>query len=94
MDENDFWHFFILILLPSGYVKIAIENDPVEIVVIFPLNMVDLSIVIISQESRAHGHLPSDFAKEVHAGRIFVPCLEDPHLLWIEVVEPSEKCDS
>ena len=27
MTFGYFWHFFILILLPSGYVKIAIEND-------------------------------------------------------------------
>jgi hypothetical protein len=33
--------------LPSGYVKIAIENGPVEIVE-FPINsMVDLSIVMV-----------------------------------------------
>ena len=32
--------------LPSGYVKIAIENDPVEIVDVPSYKMVDLSIVM------------------------------------------------
>ena len=34
-------------MIPSGYVKIAMENGPVEIVdlLIYPLKMVDLSIV-------------------------------------------------
>jgi hypothetical protein len=31
--------FHSYVSLPSGYVKIAIENDPVEIVGIFPLKM-------------------------------------------------------
>ena len=43
--------------IPSGYV-IAIENDPVDIVVIFPLNMVDLSSSLCNKlpEGKSHYH--------------------------------------
>ena len=57
-----FWAWWNPFHLPSGYVKIAIEHGPVEISLIFPISMVDLSSLFFETVyQRLNPHFPMGF---------------------------------